>query len=371
MSLKDKLYKVQLALRQKALRHRYRAIRPRNYDSAAFEPNRVLFVLSGLIGDSVMSLPAIEAARKLWPGAKITVLGKRHNRDLIAGCGFFDDFYECNADPFSLRSSSEIKDLNKWLAGERFDAAFILLGDQFAHLLAKAKIPVRVGVKGTPLEKCLTHTYEIGSPRSWGANERLNSIRCLGYHVENEVPRLKVADDARVSAVEKLRGLGLNDGEKYIVVHPFGSTERQWWEIDKVLDLTAASDNRPGVRTVLVGGPETQGRITAPTQLIDATGNLSLKELIAALDSALLVVSTDSGPFHIAGALARPLVGLFRSRRPEHATQYPTASIVFGENAVCMSECEWDKCRTSPCRQMADISAESVIAAAAGRLDPL
>ena len=126
-----------------------------------------MFVLAGLIGDSVMCLPAISEARRLWPEAHITVLGKTHNRELISACPFYDEFYECNADPFSLRRSKDIKALERWLVDQKFDAAIILLGDQFAHLLARAGIPVRVGVNGTLLQSCLTHTYNIGRPEEW------------------------------------------------------------------------------------------------------------------------------------------------------------------------------------------------------------
>ena len=65
-----------------------------------------------------------------------------------------------------------------------------------------------------------------------------------------------------------------------------------------------------------------------------------------------MVVTTDSGPFHIAGALGRPLVGLFRARRPEHAGRYARSRVLLGRDERCAKECEWDRCRAEPCRQM-------------------
>jgi ADP-heptose:LPS heptosyltransferase len=82
------------------------------------------------------------------------------------------------------------------------------------------------------------------------------------------------------------------------------------------------------------------------------------------LAGAALVVSTDSGPYHIAGALGRPLVGLFRARRPEHADKYPGAQVVFGQYAACAAECQWDRCAAPACRQMSRIEANDVIVAA-------
>lgn len=360
MNLKSVLYTLQLRTRQRLIGKRYAsasekiAIQPDVY-----QPNKLIFVLAGLIGDSVMSLPAIIEARRIWPNAHITVLGKKHNRELIAACTFFNEFYECNADPFSLRKSGEIKKLESWLSEQGFDAAFILLGDQFAHLLAGAGIPVRVGVSGTALENCLTHTYEIGSPRAWGSNERLNAVRCLGYSVEMAAPELSVDDEARQRGREKLAALGLDENRDYAVLHPFGSSRRQWWKIGDVGEL-AAKLEEDDIQTVLIGGIETVSQISNDATVIDSTGQLTLPELLAVVDGSKLVITTDSGPFHIAGALGKPIVGLFRSRRPEHAKQYGTASVLFGENDRCMQACKWNSCETEPCRQMEEITVEGV-----------
>ncbi len=363
MSLSSYIYSQQWRARQRLVALRYgRSHSNGVIDPKSFAPRNVLFVLSGLIGDSVMSLPSIAAAREIWAGAGITVLGRKHNRELIAACPWFDDFFECNADPFSLRRSGEIKELEQWLRSRNFDAAIILLGDQFAHLLARAGLPVRVGAGGTLLERCLTHAYDTGSPRTWGANERLNSLRCLGYSVDPATPRLFVDAEARRTAVEKLVTLGLPETENYAALHPFGSSRRQWWKLQEAKALADHLYDRSGLRTVLVGGPETEeaARELDGGPLVSAAGQLSLGELLAVIERARLVVTTDSGPFHIAGALARPTVGLFRSRRPEHAGAYPGARVVFGKNEMCRTQCDWDRCAAEPCRQMEDIDAADV-----------
>ena len=359
MPLKSFLYETQLKLRQRMTARSFKGVKAADFGAQAFEPRTILFVLAGLIGDSVMSLPAIIEARTIWPNAHITVLGKKHNRELISACTFFDEFYECNVDPFSLRKSGEIKKLESWLLEQDFDAAFILLGDQFAHLLARAGIPIRVGVTGTELENCLTHTYDIGSARAWGSNERLNALRCLGYSVEQVPPELSVDDEARRTGRAKLVSLGLNESRDYAVLHPFGSSRRQWWKIADVGAL-AAKLKENDIQTVLIGGSETVSQISNHAPVIDSTGHLTLPELLAVIDGSKLVITTDSGPFHIAGALGKHIVGLFRSRRPEHAKQYGTASVLFGENDRCMQACKWDSCETEPCRQMEEVTVEGV-----------
>ena len=116
--------------------------------------------------------------------------------------------------------------------------------------------------------------------------------------------------------------LGMKPGARFVAIHPFGSTRRQWWPSGRVNELASALVRDRDTNVVLVGGPETRGLVSLEAERsFDATGVLTISELVALLADASLVVSTDSGPFHIAGALGTPLVGLFRSSRPEHATR--------------------------------------------------
>ncbi|WP_352431621.1 glycosyltransferase family 9 protein [Pyrinomonas sp.] len=326
-------------------------------------PKKVLLVLTGLLGDSVMCTPVIVEARRLWPEARITLLGRRRNVELLAACPYLDDILEAEAIPFTLRQRRELAVLADELRRREFDLAIILLGDQFAHLFAKIGIPIRVGVKEHPLAPCLTHCYSIGSPRSWGPKERLGALRCLGHEVKAVSPTLWVADEARRSAVEKIHALGLYEGDRYVVMHPFGSEKRQWWPLDRAALLARTLFHERGVRTLLIGGPEVRSAVRQdlPPYLLDSTGRLSVKELLAVIERAELVVTTDSGPFHIAGALHKPIIGLFRARRPEHAAAYPMARVVFGRDAECEAECDWDRCKEIPCRQMLSITVQEVL----------
>ncbi len=365
MSIKSYIYEAQLRVRQRIAGGSTGRKPTTDFAAVEFTPEKVLFVLAGLIGDSVMSLPAMIEARRLWPDARLTVLGKKHNQELIAASSFYDEFYEFNADPFSLRKSSETKKLEAWLSDQHFDAAFILLGDQFAHLLERARIPVRVGVAGTRLEGCLTHTYEIGSPRTWGPDERLNALRCLGYQPEVVLPSIAVVEDARQSPRAKLLALGLDESVDYAILHPFGSSRRQWWKTDESGSLAAKLMTDHGFKCVLVGGGEAADIQEAKSpEIISTLGQLTLPELLAVIEGSRIVITTDSGPFHIAGALQKPIVGLFRDRRPEHAARYSRTEVVFGKESECLKSCSWERCAVDPCRQMRNISVDAIAAAA-------
>jgi heptosyltransferase I len=319
--------------------------------------------MAGLIGDSVMSIPVIIQARNLWPRARITLLGQSHNCELLSACPMLDELYRTPHIPFALRHREELRFLRNWLLSQRFDMAIILLGNQFALLLAETGIPIRVGIKGDYLEACLTHAYDAATPRTWGPTHRLNALRVLGYDVPDILPKLWILDSARKTSKEKLHALNIKMDHPYIVIHPFGRQEHQWWPIERVHDLANAVEYNYKMKSVLIGNPKTKLNSSTNTivSAIDATGAFSLQELLSVIEKAKLVVSTDSGPFHIAGALGRPLIGLFRSIRPEHAQRYPSAKVVFGENKSCNERCRWDYCKSIPCRQLKALTAIQIV----------
>lgn len=366
-SLLDWIYRQQYFIRQWGLGKLY-SLKPKNRvlnEDVLNNPKKVLIILSGLLGDSVMSSPVISEARRLWQKAEITLLGKKQNCELLSACPFIDNFIETSVVPFSWRRISEVRKLKEEIKSKRFDIAIILLGDQFAHLLAQAQIPIRVGVKEHPLAPCLTHHYSIGSPRTWGPEERLGALRCLGYQVNSVQPKLWVDENTKRSLSDKLRSFGIEDEESYFVLHPFGSEKRQWWPLERINSLAQELYQLYGLKTILIGGPETKSQV--PNNLIsfiiNTTGKLSIKELLATIERAQLVITTDSGPFHIAGALGRPIVGLFRGRRPEHAKRYPQAEVIFGQEIKCQRSCEWDRCSNIPCTQLNKINVDSVLQA--------
>lgn len=363
MSLVGLAYRSQHSLRQ-WLEGRWYASKRRQPESTleeGWEPDRVLVVLAGLMGDSVMCTPMLASIRHAWPRARVTLLGRSLNCELLAACPHVDDFRTVSADPYTIRHRHRVRELRQWVASQSFDVAVIALGDQFASLLAEARVPVRVGDEKHSLEACLTHRYDIGSARTWGPDERLNALRCLGVSPLEPTPRLWVSEPARASARSKLAALGMKAGNSYAVLHPFGTTPRQWWPPERVAELARMLVDDRDLDVVVVGGPETTGRVSLDiARGFDTTGSLSISELVAVLSDASLVVSTDSGPFHIAGALGTPLIGLFRASRPEHADRYPSALVVFGEDPQCDAACRWDRCRSVPCRQMDRMSVADI-----------
>jgi ADP-heptose:LPS heptosyltransferase len=367
-NIKSSLYTWQYRAREQYVVAKRRLGRkPPPPEAAPWPPRYVALVLTGMLGDTVMCLPVLEAAREAWPRARLCAVVTPRIREMLAGLGCVDEFLVGTGDPMSIRGREWARQTQERLSERRFDVAIMLLGDHYAPLFYRAGVPIRVGPAPCVYEPLLTHTYHIGDGRTWGPYERLGALRALGVETAHRVPMLDLAPQARVE-FQRWREQSLGgSNHPYVVIHPFGSSPRQRWPLDRALRLAGQVCQLTGMRSILVGGLEFRGvaasivSISGDQSLINTVGELSISQLLAAIESASLVVTTDSGPFHMAGALGKPVIGLFRGRRPEHADRYPQARVIFGFDHSCEKSCRWDRCQAEPCRQLNAISTDEVL----------
>jgi heptosyltransferase II len=90
------------------------------------------------------------------------------------------------------------------------------------------------------------------------------------------------------------------------------------------------------------------------------------KALMAQAD---LVISTDSGPRHIAAAFDRPLITLFGPTDPAWSRTYNQPEVVIDTRLACR-DCSRPRCSLGHRACMTRLSAERVYQAAMARLQP-
>lgn len=364
MGVYSYFYSLQYIYRQKFINWLNKGIYNEVDLKTVSNPHNILVICTGLLGDSVMSSPVFPQLRKIYPNSKIIFLGKKTNCELFYSCPFIDEFKITPVIPFTLFHRAEEKKLLEWLKSKKIDLAIVLLGAQFGKILKDAKIPIRVctSIKGANLPNLYTHLYQSRTPKTWGPNEQLNSLRCLGHNVPFHTPKLWI-NEITINQVKKnLLSNGIQFKEKFVILHPFGSTKRQWWDLDNVSALVEDIYTKFKMKTLLIGGLETKGLISSNDYLLDFTGTLSINELISVIHLSEILITTDSGPFHIAGALNKNIIGLFRSVRPEFKNLYTKSKIILGHDSSCLNKCKWDKCYNTKCQQMKNIDPKQVTA---------
>lgn len=257
---------------------------------------KILIVKPSSFGDIVQSLPVATGLRRGKPDAKIHWLAFDAYEPLLRGHPAIDKLVLL---PRRFLRPNGWGHLRHWitrLREEKYDLVLDLQGLFRSGLLTwLTGAPARLGLATAREGSTLFYTETILEPPPPAQEKYLEFLRHLGirpdpYAFGLNPPPLDVP--------------GLEG--KYVVVHPYSRWRTKLWpwryyqEVAKIL---------PETKFVVVGeGPWFP--FFAPN-VVDLRGQLPFPRLMAVLANAAAVVSTDSGPAHLAAALGAPTLTLF------------------------------------------------------------
>ncbi|HTZ17710.1 MAG TPA: lipopolysaccharide heptosyltransferase II [Dissulfurispiraceae bacterium] len=271
------------------------------------------------IGDAVMTLPAVRAIRKQWPGAKISILVKPAIAPLFENNPDVDEvlLYE---ERFSgmigkLRLSSMLRSMRyakAILLQNAFDAALITF---------LARIPERIGYARDSRQLLLTKPVHYNSQdrKIHHIQYYLDLLRASGINAECSHPWLRLSLKERLAARATLSCLkqpilGINPGATY------GSSKR--WIPKRFAEIAGWFIGETRGSVVIFGGKNEMTLAeeiftNVPMNKLLLAGKTSLRELIALISECDVFVTNDSGPMHIAYAVGTPLAAIFGSTSAE------------------------------------------------------
>ncbi len=122
----------------------------------------------------------------------------------------------------------------------------------------------------------------------------------------------------------------LTADRQWIALNPMASTPQKTWAAERYISLINNLHRLyPDRPIVLTGGPGSKEvafgqHISQQTQApcLNLIGQTTLTQLAAVLKRASLLISPDTGPLHLANAMATPAIGLYAVTRPEYIGPY-------------------------------------------------
>ncbi|WP_343858769.1 glycosyltransferase family 9 protein [Aliiglaciecola litoralis] len=115
---------------------------------------------------------------------------------------------------------------------------------------------------------------------------------------------------------------------KYVVISPAASKAERNWSSEGYAQAADYARTK-GYQVVLCGGPSALDKqlgqeITESAEQIDENliGKTSLKQMLAVLQRASLVIAPDTGPAHMATTVGTPVIGLYAHSNPRRTGPY-------------------------------------------------
>src|ERR1044071_3184931 len=288
---------------------------------------RVMVRGTNWVGDSVMTVPALRALRRVLPDAKITLVIRPGPKGIFSEADYIDDLlvYERKS------AFSVVSQIREWRRRD-FDLA-VLFQNAFEAALIPflAGVPLRLGYATESRQALLTHPLALPEWRS-SRHEvfyYLYLVTALEQLLFGESTRsesepdasIQISESRKVEAAELFRTYGVSEEDSVVAICPGSINSRaKRWPAESFAALAdRLIDSRRSV--LLIGSKDeldvtesvTQKMLNRPVVL---TGKTSLDQITAVLDRADLVVTNDTGPAHIAAALGRPTIVIFGPTNP-------------------------------------------------------
>ena len=282
---------------------------------------RLLIRSANWIGDAVMTTPAVQAIRKGFPNAHISLLAKPWVAPVFEKSDHIDRLLIYDGERRHKGFFGKFR-LARDLEQYDFDAAILLQNAFEAALISfLAEIPIRIGYSRDARRLLLTHavpcTNEIKTKHQ--TEYYLNILRRIGIESDNRSLYLNLNQNDRFRAKKILSEQHLSLDDKIIGINP-GATygPAKQWPPDRFARLADRIHAFTGVRIIIFGGPGDQklGQEISEKMRhrpLDLSGKTSLGEAMALIEKCDLFITNDSGLMHVAAALDVPLVAVFGS----------------------------------------------------------
>jgi heptosyltransferase-1 len=357
----------------------------------------ILIVKLSSIGDVIHTLPALAALRRCYPDADITWVVEEAAADLLTGHPDLDRVLVSRRKTWIRdfrqgRIAAPLREMRALLRELR-SRPYDLVID--FHGLFKSVVIVllsggkrKLGYDSMQEGSGLFYNEKIPEAMEKHAVDRyLDFVRylagdgieasCLAAAPEFTIAagekglrqRTSLQDEhsAIIEAVES-RGNGMKSGggrkpeTRFVAVNPVALWETKLWEDNKFAELCDRVRQELGIGVILTGseaGPLDRICAQMKTAAVNLGGRTTLRELACLYSDASLVITTDSGPMHLAAAVGTPVVALFGPTDPARTGPYGPGHRIIRCGLSC-SPCFRKHCKAPRC--MTEISVEDVFA---------
>ncbi len=344
-------------------------------------PARILIRAPNWVGDLVMATPALARIRAGFPNAHVAVGLRPYLKPLLSGTPFCDALLDLPKTP----SLADLRRQAARLRAQRFDLAVVLANSLQTGLLVRlAGIPQRLGyTQGRPF----TMTMGLRAPAQRSLFRRHGPRRVpkamphyyadlldlLALPPVGDRPQLHVSaeEDAAVDAWLASRGVApsaplvlLNAGAS------FGASKL--WFADRFATVGRQLRERHGLTPIFLAGPaevELVRGIAAEAQALATVDPVfPLSTLKALVRRARLMVTTDTGPRHVAVAFGVPVVCLMGPTDPRYTNYCLDETVLLRKELEC-SPCHRKVCPLGHQNCMRMIGVDEVLQACVQVLD--
>lgn len=327
-----------------------------------------LIIRLGSLGDVIHGIPAAAALRDTFPDARVDWIVDPKYVELLRLVEGLDRIIAFN--PRELVTGTRAWSVLGGLRATRYDAVIDLQGLLKSAALARLAGGKRtIGFSTAHLKEAqagvfYTDTQEPGTA-THVIDKGLALVRAVGVTSTATRFPLRIPQTATGARVA-----GIFGASGYALINPGAAWPNKRWAPMRFGAVAAAIQRERGLRSVVMWGPGEEPLALAVARASSGAAEVApattIADIVAIAHGARVMVSGDTGPLHIGGAVGTPLVALFGPTLPERNGPWAPADVTLSEVANCSCVYERRCKKETPC--IDDITVDAVVDAVLRRM---
>ena len=338
--------------------------------------DRFLIVRLGALGDIVHAIPVAAAIRRAFSSARIDWLVSAKHREVLDLVPVIDRRLVVN-DRGDAGGGTSLAAAVRELRRSRYDVAFDLQGLIKSAVLARLSgAPRVIGFSSNYARESLarpfyTDAHDPGRGGIYDPRETRHVVE-INLGILTKIGLTANQPEFPIDPIESAAARHAADqtGGRYALLNPGAAWPNKRWPPERFGQLAAALRDEHGLRSVVLWGPGEEAlahqTVAASGESAVASDRTTIADIVALARGAAVMVSGDTGPTHLAGAVGTPLVGLYGPTRPARNGPMAAADETVSRDAICqchhLRRCKLDR------MCLLDIEVAEVVAAVGRRL---
>lgn len=265
------------------------------------------------IGDCCHALPVLRTLQHAWPATRITWIIGSTEHELMKGVDGIEFITFDKRHP-----AAGLASVRRQLRGRRFPVLLHMHASMRANLVSRM-VSARRRI-GFDRDRARDFQWLFTNERLAARPDEHVMDGLFGFTAHLGIEQRVLHWDIPLSGDDRSFAAGHCGGAAPVVVISPCSSQRarnyRNWRAANYIEVIGHLRQRYGARVLLTGGrtvveQDYGAQICAAVPVVNLIGQTTLKQLLAILERADLLICPDSGPAHMATAVRTPVVGLY------------------------------------------------------------
>lgn len=338
------------------------------------EQMKILIVKMSAIGDVIHTLPALNAVRKKFPKACITWLVEEDAADIVLGHQALD----------RVIVSKRKKWIKKLFSGEYYhsfrqirlfinqlrDTHYDMIIDFQNLFKSGVMVMLARGSQKIGFDKGMEHSENSHvfynkkiapvSMEIHALKRGLILLESLGIYCKKIEYHLPLTQKDRLDIDKVLKLKGIKKEKSIICINPQATWPTKLWKPEKFAALSDRLNKEFNAQIVFTGADADKDEINTiismmKTSAINLAGLTTLKMLAALYEKTACLVTTDTGPMHLAAAMGTKIAAIFGPTAPWRTGPYGSSNFIIRSPLLC-SPCFKRQCTSKQCMEKISVA---------------